>query len=173
MKLPSGKSVFHQPDPNSPDGLVLPFHPPPPADQPNLGLAFIVDTPHDWDGTHLAWDGGRYDQWVPHKGTTSMAHLTRQVIPFHYALVCDAYHCSLLGPTDPNRYHMWTGRVGNDGSHIHPQGPVIDNAEIGYDWSTYPQRLEQAGISWKNLSRRWHRRRCRRLLELHGQRLHI
>jgi len=32
---------------------------------------------------------------------------------FHYALadtftVCDAYHCSLLGPTDPNRYHMWT-----------------------------------------------------------------
>jgi len=150
VNLPSGKSVFHQPDANNPDGFVLPFHP----DAPNLGLQFIEDTPHDWDGTHAAWNSGKYDQWVPHKGTTSMAHLTRQDIPFHYALadaftVCDAYHCSLLGPTDPNRYHMWTGWVGNDGSHVAPQGPVIDNAEVGYNWSTYPERLEQAGISWK------------------------
>lgn len=147
VKLPTGKSVFHQPDPNNSDGYVLPFRP----DAPNLGLQFLEDTPHDWTGTHDAWNGGAYDQWVPQKGTTSMAHLTRQDIPFHYALadaftVCDAYHCSLLGPTDPNRYHMWTGWVGNDGSG---GGPVIDNAELGYGWSTYPERLEQAGISWK------------------------
>src|SRR5262249_52541854 len=30
-----------------------------------------------------------------------------------------------------------------------PQGPVIDNAEVGYDWSTYPEKLERAGITWK------------------------
>lgn len=147
VKLPTGKSVFHQPDPNNSDGYVLPFRP----DAPHLGLQFLEDTPHGWTGTHAAWNGGAYDQWVPQKGTTSMAHLTRQDIPFHYALadaftVCDAYHCSLLGPTDPNRYHMWTGWVGNDGSG---GGPVIDNAELGYGWSTYPERLEQAGISWK------------------------
>ena len=80
-----------------------------------------------------------------------MAFLTRKDIPYHYALadaftVCDAYHCSLLGPTDPNRYHMWTGWVGNDGNN---GGPVLDNAEVGYDWSTYPEVLEKAGISWK------------------------
>jgi phospholipase C len=147
VKLPTGKSVFHQPDPSNPDGYVLPFHP----DARNLGLQFLEDTPHDWTGTHAAWNGGAYDQWVPQKGTTSMAHLTRQDIPFHYALadaftVCDAYHCSLLGPTDPNRYHMWTGWVGNDGSG---GGPVIDNAELGYGWATYPELLEEAGISWK------------------------
>ena len=51
-----------------------------------------------------------------------------------------------MGPTDPNRYHMWTGWVGNDGA---AGGPVITNAEAGYDWSTYPERLERAGISWK------------------------
>src|SRR6202011_4200855 len=28
-------------------------------------------------------------------------------------------------------------------------GPVINNPEGGYDWSTYPERLDQAGISWK------------------------
>ncbi len=41
---------------------------------------------------------------------------------------------------------MWTGWVGNDGRG---GGPVINNAEAGYDWSTYPERLERAGISWK------------------------
>ena len=147
VKLASGKSVWHQPDPNNPDGFVLPFHP----DKNNLGLAFLEDTPHDWVSTHRAWNNGAYDQWVPNKGTTAMAYLTRKDIPYHYALadaftVCDAYHCSLLGPTDPNRYHMWTGWVGNDGNG---EGPVIDNSESGYGWSTYPERLEQAGISWK------------------------
>jgi phospholipase C len=147
VKLPTGKSVWHQPDPTNPDGYVLPFHP----GAPNLGLQFLEDLAHDWTTTHTAWNDGKYDQWVPQKGTTTMAHLTRSDIPFHYALadaftVCDAYHCSLLGPTDPNRYHMWTGWVGNDGSG---GGPVIDNAEAGYGWSTYPELLQNAGISWK------------------------
>ncbi|HTZ89321.1 MAG TPA: phospholipase C, phosphocholine-specific [Alloacidobacterium sp.] len=147
IKLPSGKSVWYQPDPNNPDGYVLPFHP----GAPNLGLQFIQDLAHDWTSTHAAWNAGNYDQWVPQKGTTTMAHLTRSDIPFHYALadaftVCDAYHCSLLGPTDPNRYHMWTGWVGNDGSG---GGPVIDNAELGYGWSTFPELLQKAGVSWK------------------------
>ena len=26
---------------------------------------------------------------------------------------------------------------------------MIDNAELGYGWSTYPERLQQAGVSWK------------------------
>jgi len=77
----------------------------------NLGLQFLEDLAHDWASTHAAWNGGNYDQWVPNKSATTMAYLTRRDIPFHYALadaftVCDAYHCSLLGPTDPNRYHM-------------------------------------------------------------------
>ncbi|MGH9521794.1 MAG: phosphocholine-specific phospholipase C, partial [Terriglobales bacterium] len=147
VTLPSGKSVWHQPYASNPDGYVLPFHP----GAPNLGLQFLQDLAHDWTSTHKAWNDGKYDQWVPNKGTTTMAHLTRSDIPFHYALadaftVCDAYHCSLLGPTDPNRYHMWTGWVGNDGSG---GGPVIDNAEAGYGWSTYPELLQKAGVSWK------------------------
>jgi phospholipase C len=39
-----------------------------------------------------------------------MAYLTRDDIPFHYALadaftICDNYYCSLLTSTDPNRYY--------------------------------------------------------------------
>jgi phospholipase C len=144
VRLPSGDPVWFQPNGATP---VLPFHP----DAPNLGLQFLEDLPHGWTDTHRAWNEGKYDRWVPSKGTTTMAHLTRDDIPFHFALadaftVCDAYHCSFLGATDPNRYHMWTGWVGNDGKG---GGPVLDNSEAGYDWSTFPELLQKAGISWK------------------------
>jgi phospholipase C len=144
VSLPSGDAVWYQPNAA---GYVLPFHP----DAAQLGLQFIEDLPHGWTDTQAAWNHGKYDQWVPSKGATTMAHLTRTDIPFHYALadaftICDAYHCSFMGATDPNRYHMWTGWVGNDGKG---GGPVLDNSEAGYDWSTYPERLSNAGVSWK------------------------
>ncbi|MGB9416552.1 MAG: phospholipase C, phosphocholine-specific [Acidobacteriaceae bacterium] len=152
VRLPSGDPVWQQPDEKNADGYVLPFHPPAPkSSDAGLGLTFLEDLAHDWTSTHAAWNRGRYDQWVPSKGPVTMAHLTRSDIPFHYALadaftVCDAYHCSLLGPTDPNRYHMWTGWVGNDGK---AGGPAVGNEESGYGWTTYPERLQKAGVSWK------------------------
>ena len=144
IKLPGGAPVWQQPNGT---GYVLPFRP----EVDNLGLAFVQDLAHDWQTTHQAWNNGNYDQWVPNKGEATMAYFTREDIPFHYALadaftICDAYHCSLMGPTDPNRYYMWTGWVGNDGNG---GGPVINNAEAGYDWSTYPERLQAAGVTWK------------------------
>ncbi|MGW2915137.1 phosphocholine-specific phospholipase C [Streptomyces asoensis] len=145
VTLANGKSVWHQPDATGKD--VLPFHP----DADDLGLAFIQDLPHGWNDGHAAFAGGRYDKWVPAKGATTMAYLTREDIPFHYALadsftVCDAYHCSFIGSTDPNRYYLWSGHTGNDGTG---GGPVLGNDEAGYSWTTYPERLEKAGVSWK------------------------
>ena len=140
-----GKPVWYQADASGKD--ILPFHP----DADDLGLAFIQDLPHGWNDGHAAFNGGKYDKWVPSKGSTTMAYLTREDIPFHYALadsftICDAYHCSFIGSTDPNRYYMWTGYTGNDGQG---GGPVLGNDEAGYSWTTYPERLEKAGVSWK------------------------
>jgi phospholipase C len=78
------------------------------------------------------FNGGKWDQWLPAKTTTCIAHMKRSDLPFHYTLadtftVCDAYHCSMLGPTDLNRYYMWTGWEGNDGNG---GGPVIPNDEL-------------------------------------------
>jgi phospholipase C len=148
VTLPSGDPVWCQSRGNSAEGFVWPFHP----TAANLGLQFLEDLPHDWASSQLAWNGGKYDRWVPAKGSTTMAHLTRDDIPYHYALadaftVCDAYHCSALGPTDPNRHYMWTGWVGNDGQG---GGPALDNeTAAGYSWHTFPERLQQAGITWK------------------------
>jgi phospholipase C len=144
VTLPSGKPVWYQAEGAS---VVPPFRP----DVGNLALTFIEDLDHSWDGTHEMFNGGDWDQWLPAKTTTCMAHMERSDLPFHYALadaftVCDGYHCSMLGPTDTNRYYMWTGWDGNDGRN---GGPVIANDELGYGWQTYPERLENAGISWK------------------------
>ncbi|MFI5706904.1 phosphocholine-specific phospholipase C [Kribbella sp. NPDC051620] len=144
VTLPSGKSVFHQSD-GTKD--VLPFHPV--AD--DLGLQFLQGLAHSWPDGHAAYNNGKFDKWVPAKTAPTMAYLTREDIPFHYALadkftVCDAYHCSFIGATDPNRYYMWTGYTGNDGTG---GGPVLGNDEAGYGWTTYPERLEKAGVSWK------------------------
>ena len=144
VRLPSGKTVWHQ---ANGAGEVIPFRPP----VENLGLTFLSDPPHGWNDGHDTWNGGRFDRWVPNKGLSAMTYHTRKDIPFHFALaeaftLADDYHCSVMGPTDPNRYHLWTGWVGNDGK---AGGPVITNAELGYDWSTYPERLQRNGISWK------------------------
>ena len=88
VTLQNGKTVWHQSD-GTKD--ILPFHP----DADDLGLAFIQDLPHGWNDTHAAGNGGKYDKWVPSKGSTTMSYLTREDIPFHYALadtftICDA-----------------------------------------------------------------------------------
>jgi len=145
VTLPGGKPVWHQKDEAGRE--ILPFRP----DADDLGLAFVQDLPHGWNDTQAALNGGRHDRWVPAKGTTTMAYLTRDDIPFHHALadaftVCDAYHCSFPGSTDPNRYYLWSGCVGNDGTG---GGPVLGNDEKGYSWTTYPERLERAGVTWK------------------------
>ncbi|HEX6853726.1 MAG TPA: phospholipase C, phosphocholine-specific [Streptosporangiaceae bacterium] len=141
---PSGQPVWNQ-------SGVLPFRPALPAGASDLGLVFIQDLAHGWQDTHQAWNNGNWDRWVPAKTSPTMAYLTRDDIPFHYALadaftICDNYFCSTLTSTNPNRYYMWAGWTGNDGRG---GGPVLNNAEKGYSWTTYPERLEAAGVSWK------------------------
>ncbi|MEV8532128.1 phosphocholine-specific phospholipase C [Streptomyces sp. NPDC051211] len=142
--LDNGKSVFHQ---SNGTKDILPFHP----EVEDLGMQFLEGLNHDWAGGQQAYNNGKYDKWVPAKTANTMAYMNRADMPFHFALadaftVCDAYHCSFIGATDPNRYYMWTGYTGNDGTG---GGPVLGNQELGYGWKTYPERLEAAGISWK------------------------
>jgi phospholipase C len=130
----------------------------------SLGLTYFPGTDHSWGGTHAAWDDGQYDQWPIQKGPISMSYMTRQDIPYHYALadaftVGDAYHSSIMGPTNPNRCYLWTGCVGNvnylgsggtDGLGAGPvtyNGLSINNAY--FVWETFPEVLQAAGISWR------------------------
>ncbi len=141
LQMKNGKKDFYQPNGTS---YVLPFH---------TSIQCLNDTAHDWGTTHTAWNGGNWNQWITAKGTESMASYNRSDLAFYFALadaytLCDAYHCSVLGPTDPNRLFLFTGMVDTDGTG---GGPVIDNyvPPAGFTWTTYPERLQAAGVSWK------------------------
>jgi phospholipase C len=156
VKLPSGKPVFYQPDPENPLGHLLPFH----LNTRATSAQKIPSTNHGWKTQHEAWNGGKMDNWVPaHRkadgpnGPYTMGYYRREDIPFQFALaeaftICDAYHCSILGPTWPNRMYWMTGTIDPEGQD---GGPLISNKEPqgGLRWMTYAERLEKAGISWK------------------------
>jgi phospholipase C len=108
---------------------------------------------HGWSTQHEAWDGGKMDAWISAKGSNrTMGYLTRSDIPFHYALadaytICDAYHCSILSATGPNRTYLWSGMIDPAGT---AGGPAYDGgSESGLSWQTYAEALQGAGVSWK------------------------
>ena len=144
LRLRDGRPVFEQPDGTS---RVSPFR----LDATNGAAPCAPDLDHSWEGTHRAWNGGRWDAWVGAKSALTMGHMTRTDIPFHYALadaftVCDHYFCSVMGPTNPNRLYLWSGTLDAEGR---AGGPVTDNRTTGFRWTTYPERLQAAGVDWK------------------------
>jgi phospholipase C len=94
---------------------------------------FVAPPPHTWDAMHGMWNDGKNDGFClehhkvngetdPNAFKQVMGYQTREDLPIHYALadaysLCDSYHCSLLGPTWPNRFFMHAassgGRTGN------------------------------------------------------------
>jgi phospholipase C len=156
LQLSTGRDVFHQPDAENPKGYMLPFH----LDTFSTSAQKIPSTSHAWDVQHRAWNGGKMDQWLPaHRaadgahGPYTMGYFKREDIPFHFALaeaftVCDAFHSSVMGPTWPNRFYWLTGTIDPTGEN---GGPLIRNkmVEGGFRWKTYPERLEEAGVSWR------------------------
>ena len=156
LTLSTGKSVFHQPDPENPSGYLLPFH----LDTRKTSAQKIPSTNHNWIPQHDSWNHGKMDNWLPaHRKVDGlnapyvMGYHTRADIPFQFALaesftICDAYHSSVMGPTWPNRMYWMTGTIDPEGK---AGGPIIRNSAPaqGYGWTTYAERLEDAGVSWK------------------------
>ncbi len=143
ITLSTRRSVFYQPDTVHPDGYLLPFH----LDTTTSNAEAIPSTSHAWAVQHAAWNGGKMDNWLPahraadhHNGPHVKGYYTRRDIPFQFALaeaftICDSYHCSVMGPTWPNRLYWMTGTIDPTGTH---GGPIIANvAPKPYTWTTY------------------------------------
>ena len=143
-------------------GYVLPFRLNT-TQGPTLDGECVNDPTHDWGPQHRCWNGGKMDQWVKvhmasdgtANGPAVMGYYTRADIPVHYALadaftVCDHYFCSVLGPTDPNRLYWISATIDPDG---HNGGPLLNTPTLipnnVYSWKTYPEALQEAGVSWK------------------------
>ncbi|MGA9858427.1 MAG: alkaline phosphatase family protein [Solirubrobacteraceae bacterium] len=151
-----GARAFRQRDAHG--ATVLPF---------KLGNDYCMpDITHDWGPQHQSWDRGRMDSFVAtHEasdgaatGVETMGYYTRRDLGFYYALadaftICDGYHCSVIGPTDPNRLMSMSATIDPAGAH---GGPLVETlvASRGamqgkFTWTTMPERLQAHGVSWK------------------------
>ena len=130
----------------------------------SLGLTYLPGTGHNWGPIHNAWNQGQYDAWATVQGPIAMNYMTREDIPYHCALadaftVGDAYFCSVMGPTNPNRYYLFSGCIGNvnylgaGGTDGLGAGPVTANGlspnHAYWVFETFPEVLQAAGVSWK------------------------
>jgi phospholipase C len=147
-----------------PTGFVQPFHLL--SDPPLEDGQTTNDISHNWGPQHTSWNGGAMDGFLTthlsadgtSNGLATMGYFTRPDLAFYYALadaftICDAYHCSVLGPTDPNRVMSVSGTIDPGGA---AGGPVLETytsdrqSHYGtFTWETMPERLAAAGVSWK------------------------
>jgi phospholipase C len=163
----SGLGNFSQPWPGGAQANLLPFQLTSASAQLCAGNSSIPT--HDWGPQHGSWAGGSNDKFVsvhvekdndgPEFGPLVMGNFARQQIPFYYALadaytICDNYHCSVLGPTVPNRLYFMTGMLDPAGTHggpiLHTPGLTDAPHYVGaFSWQTMPEVLQDAGVSWK------------------------
>ena len=121
--------------------------------------------PHSWTNQVDARNHGMHNGWLDakHSGNSeyakmplTMGYYSREDIPFYYAFadaftVCDQHFCSSLTGTTPNRLYLWTGTIREKqkpGSFAHVLNEDVDYP-IEAKWTTFPERLEDAGVSWK------------------------
>lgn len=155
IRLPGGGSVFEQPDPASPTKVALPFR----LDTTKTSAQRLTDLDHGWPVQHASLAGGKMNGWLAahrvadqSRAPLTMGYLTRADLPYYHALadaftICDAYFCSMLGPTMPNRFFAMTGTIDAAGGN---GGPQIDGRiRPPLSWESYPERLERAGITWR------------------------
>ena len=148
----------------TPSGYLQPFRLL--SDPPTENGQTTNDIDHGWGSQHQSWADGSMTGFVSahiaadgaSNGPVTMGYLTRQDLAFYYALadaftICDGYHCSVLGPTDPNRVMSVSATIDPAGES---GGPVLEtytsDRQLHYGsftWQTMPQRLSEAGVSWK------------------------
>ena len=126
---------------------------------------WMSSLPHSWVDQTDARNGGRMDGWLDAKRSgnrqfsgmpLTMGFYDRRDLPFYYALadaftVCDQNFCSSLTGTTPNRLHLWTGTLRD---RPEPSAKAnVRNEDVDYgseaSWTTFPERLEAAGVSWR------------------------
>jgi phospholipase C len=159
ITLANGNPVWLQTDEKG--DTYSPFR----LDIKGTNATWMGSLPHSWTNQHDAYNGGRHDRWLhaKHSGhkdyadmPLTLGHYTREDIPFYYSMadaftVCDQAFCSSLTGTTPNRLHLWTGTI-RDKQHPDSR-PRVRNEDTDYGmwagWTTFPERLEDNGISWK------------------------
>ena len=139
---------YTNPDPDG--NPVAPYH---------ITEHCFVDTNHEWNGVHQQINGTMMDGFYAanegwHElpahptldmlsGRRALGYYDQTDLPFYYALaneyaIADHYHCSVLGPTWPNRMYLYAASSFGKAEN---KFPTADK--------TLPDYLEQRQLTWK------------------------
>jgi phospholipase C len=159
IELPDNKPVWLQT--NKAGDTYGPFR----LNVKDTKVAWMGSLPHGWTDQTDAMNNGKYDKWLETKKARNkafgdmpltMGYCNRMDFPFYYSFadaftVCDHNFCSSITGTHPNRHYWMTGTVKESNT---PEGVAhlwnVSNYEYPeLEWKTYPERLEENGISWK------------------------
>jgi len=159
INLPNQNKVWLQS--NKEGHTFVPFH----LKVKDTKVAWMGSIPHGWTDQTDAMNNGKYDRWLDVKKTSkkdyaniplTMGYCDRSDFPFYYSLadaftVCDHNFCSSITGTHPNRYYWMTGTV-REKNETESIAHLWNNSNYEFpelDWTTYPERLQENGISWK------------------------
>lgn len=157
ITLPDKNLVWMQT--NEAGETYLPFR----FDIRNTKATWMGSVPHSRSSQVDANNEGMYDNWLRAKRVSdkryaamplTLGYYSREDIPFYYALadaftVCDQHFSSAMTSTRPNRLFLWTGTIREQPNGQSPA--VIRNGLTWGEakWKTFPERLQENGITWK------------------------
>jgi phospholipase C len=128
-----------------------------------------ADTDHEWKGTHQEIDQGAMDGFVTtndgwnmptdagpvadpslYSGARAMWWYDQTDIPFYYQLastfaLADHYHCSVPGPTWPNRMYLYAATSFGETTNVFPD---ISAYPYPSNDATILDELEKRHVSW-------------------------
>jgi phospholipase C len=159
MTLPDGNPVWLQT--NAAGETYAPFR----LNLLDTKATWMGSLPHTRSSQVAARNGGKHDRWLTAKqsGEEAYAQLpltlgfyNREDLPFYYALadaftICDQNFCSAMTCTTPNRLYLWSGTIREKMSVASKANLTNEDAdfETEVNWKTFPERLEENGISWR------------------------
>lgn len=117
----------------------------------------FADPSHGWTGGRAERNGGRCDGWLdPATGNDELALATYDAadIPVWARLVrdyqaYDRWFCSLLGPTQPNRFYLHSAQSGGRKNNDLPPQLAQEHPEwaFGFDWPTIWTLCKSFGVT--------------------------
>jgi phospholipase C len=113
----------------------------------------------EWGNSHIQYDNGKMDGFVITSGAESMGYWQEEDQPFYYSIarqfpIADAYHCSVLGQTYPNRRYLLAatsiGQVNDTTPSLTdypPNGTIYDQLDAhAITWKDYYTDLATAEL---------------------------
>jgi phospholipase C len=115
------------------------------------------DTSHSWSGTHEEINGGKMDGFFNanndpggESGDRALWWYDERDLPFYYSLastfaIADHYHCSVQGPTWPNRMYLYAAQ---SFQQTHNELPDLTTYPFPMNDASIFDELEKRHVDW-------------------------